>query len=46
MTLKSKQFRTLFLRHLLATILNAKLKRFHSGFFELKILGIFTRNIL
>ena len=38
---KLKQFRTLFLRHSLRTVLDTKLKRFH-GFFELEILQIFT----
>ena len=40
---KTKRNRALFLRHLLTTILDTKLKRFHSGFFELEMLEIFTR---
>ena len=39
---KLKQFRTLFLRHSLRTVLDTKLKRFHGGFFELEMQQIFT----
>ena len=39
---KLKQFRTLFLRNLLTAILDTNFKRFHSGFFELEKLEIFT----
>ena len=39
-----KQFRTLFNNtHSLTTVLDAKLKRFHSEFCELEMLEIFTR---
>ena len=36
----------LILRHLLTTILDTKLKRFHGGFFELDMLEIFIRSFL
>ena len=43
---KLKQIRTLFLRHSLITILDAKLRRFHDAFFELEMLEIITRGFL
>ena len=41
-----KRFRILFLKHLLTTILDTELKKFHAGFFELEIPEIFTRAFL
>ena len=43
---KLKQIRTLFLWHSLTLVFQAKLKRFHGGFFELEMLGIFIRAFL
>ena len=40
MKAKLKQFHTLFLGRLLATILDTKLKRFHGEFFELEVLDV------
>ena len=37
-----KKFRTLFLKNSLTTILDTKLKRFQGGFFELRMVEIFT----
>ena len=37
-----KKFRTLFLNISLTTILDTKLKRFQGGFFELRMVEIFT----
>ena len=43
---KLKQFRELFLKDSLTAILDAKLKRFIGGFFELEKLEISTRAFL
>ena len=37
-----KKFRTLFLKNSLTTILDTKFKRFQGGFFELRMVEIFT----
>ena len=43
---KLKQFRTLFWRHSLTTILDTKLRRFRGGFFKSEVLEVFTRAFL